>query len=30
MDLDEFVTCASAFAKLKQLVGLWLNDKAAG
>jgi hypothetical protein len=27
MDLDEFVTCGSAFAKLKSLVTLWLRDK---
>lgn len=30
MDLDEFVTCGSAFAKLKSLVTLWLRDKANG
>lgn len=30
MDLDEFVTCGSAFAKLKSLVSLWLRDKANG
>ncbi len=26
-DLDEFVTCAAAFTRLRSLISMWMDDK---